>query len=155
MSFMRCLICVIFLNHATVRSQIWERTIHLYNNLYYFFIHEWTHFLCLLISSFFPMSPHFIHRIVSTLSHFLVQPFLCSFSLYSTSLPPSLTKPRSKHHAMPHEPNPHSQIVVHQHSHTNPTHHIHSNPWLDHHATLPSLPCHPPCHRNLPPLDLS
>ena len=84
------------------------------------------------------MSPHFIHRIVSTLSHFLVQPFLCSLSLYSTSLPPSLTKPRSKHHAMPHEPNPHSQIVVHQHSHTNPTHHIHSNPWLDHHAT----PCH-------------
>ena len=38
MSFIRCSICVIFLEHATVRSHIWKRTVHLYYNLYYFFI---------------------------------------------------------------------------------------------------------------------
>ena len=63
MSFIRCSICVIFLEHATVRFHIWKRTVHLYYNLYYFFI---------------------------------------------------LTGPT------PHKPDLHSQIAVHQHSHTNP-----------------------------------
>ena len=47
-------------------------------------------------------------------------------------------KPR---HATPHKPDLHSQIAVHQHSHTNPTHHIHNNPWPDRHAT----PCRRAC----------
>ena len=41
----------------------------------------------------------------------------------------------------PHKPDLHSQIAVHQHSHTNPTHHIHNNPWPDRHAT----PCRRAC----------
>ena len=38
MSFIRCFICAIFLKHAAVRSQIWEHTVYLYHNLYYFVI---------------------------------------------------------------------------------------------------------------------
>ena len=58
-----------------------------------------------------PLSPHllFISSVslfpsltnIYSLSHFLVQPFLCSPSLYSTSLPPSPTKPRLEHQARP------------------------------------------------------
>ena len=97
-----------------------------------------------------PLSPHllflpsvssFLHRIVSTLS---LTSFLCSLSLSTPrhclplrQNPGQSIKPR---HAMPHEPDLHSQIAVHQHSHTNPTHHIHNNPWPDRHAAKLVVP---------------
>ena len=96
-----------------------------------------------------PLSPHllilpsvssFLHRIVSALS---LTSFLCSLSLLhvTTSLSDE-TQVRASSHATPHEHDLHSQIAVHQHSHTNPTHHIHNNPWPDHHATPRSRACH-------------
>ena len=89
-----------------------------------------------------PLSPHllflpsvcsFLHRIVSALS---LTSFLCSLSLlHITASLSDETQAGASSHATPHEPNLHSQIAVHQHSHTNLTHHIHNNPWPDHHAT--------------------
>ena len=97
----------------------------------------------------FPLSPHllflpsvssFLRRIVSALS---LTSFLCSLSLLhiTTSLFDK-TQAGASSHAMPHEPDLHSQIVVHQHNHTNLTHHIHNNPWPDHHATPRRQACH-------------
>ena len=90
-SFIRCFICAIFLKHATVRSQIWERTVYLYHNLYYFFIltgptssisSSLLSSLCLLIPS---------------------SNCICCLSLYSSSLPPSPMKLRPEHQAtLPH-----------------------------------------------------
>ena len=92
MSFIRCFICAIFLKHTTVRSQIWERTVYLYHNLYYFFI----------LAGPLPLSPHSFTKLylLSLSLHFF------ALSLYSTSLPPSLTKPRPKYQATPHHTNP-------------------------------------------------
>ena len=91
MSFIMCFICAIFLKHATVRSSIWERTVYLYHNLYYFFIltgptssisSSPLSSLCLLIPS---------------------SNCICSLSLYSSSLPPSPMKLRPEHQAtLPH-----------------------------------------------------
>ena len=123
MSFIRWFICVIFLKHATVRSQIWERTVYLFHNLYYFFI----------LAGPTSSVSSFLHQIVSALS---LTSFLCSLSLFHVTASLSdETQAGASSHATPHEPDLHSQIVVHQHSHTNPTHHIHNNPWPDHHAT--------------------
>ena len=109
-----------------------------------------------------PLSPHllflptissFLHRIVSTLS--LIS-FLCSLSLLHVIASLSNeTQAGASSHATPHEPDLHSQITIHQHSHTNSTHQIHNNPWPDHYATPPSLSCHPPRLRNLPPSNFS
>ena len=62
-----------------------------------------------------PLSPHLLFlpfvslspspKCISSLSHFISFLFL-SLSLYSTSLPPSPTKPRLKHQAMPRHTNP-------------------------------------------------
>ena len=91
---------------------------------------------------FLPSVSSFLHRNVYALS---LTSFLCSLSIsllhVTASLSDETQAEASSHatprHTTPHEPNLHSQIVVHQHSHTNPTHHIHNNPWLDHHA----MPC--------------
>ena len=86
-SFIRCFICAIFLKHTTVRSQIWERTVYLYHNLYYFFI----------LAGPLPLSPHSFTKLylLSLSLHFF------ALSLYSTSLPPSPMKPRPEHQATP------------------------------------------------------
>ena len=91
-----------------------------------------------------PLSPHllflpsvssFLRRIVSALS---LTSFLCSLSLlHITASLSDKTQAGASSHATPHEPDLHFQIAVHQHNHTNSTHHIHNNPWLDHHA----MPC--------------
>jgi len=52
--------------------------------LTFFFLSSISSFPCL--TNFYSLS--------LSLSHFLVQPFLCFLSLYSTSLPPSPVKPR-------------------------------------------------------------
>ena len=79
-----------------------------------------------------PLSPHllFLPSISSSpslkcISSLSLTSFLCSLSLslYSTSLPPSPTKLRPEHQATPrhatsHELDLHSQIAIHQHSHT-------------------------------------
>ena len=75
-----------------------------------------------------PLSPHllflpsfcsFLHRIVSALS---LTSFLCSLSLlHITASLFDETQAGASSHTTPHEPNLHSQITVHQHSHTNPT----------------------------------
>ena len=162
MSFIRCSICVIFLEHATVRSHIWKRTVHLYYNLYYFFILAGPtatvslsplSSLCLLIS--------FIEMYQLSLSlHFFALSLSLSLSLYSTSLPPFPTKLKPEHQAtsrhatqtrstlsdrrpptQPHKPDPpHPQQPM---------------AWSPCHAMPPSLSCHPPRYRNLPPSDFS
>ena len=136
MSFIRCFICAIFLKHATVRSQIWERTVYLYHNLYYFFTlagptssisSSPLSSLCLLIPSL---------NCICSLTHFISLPSLSL--LHVTASLSDETQARASSHATPHKPDLHSQIAVHQHSHMNPTHHIHNNPWPDYHA----MPCH-------------
>ena len=104
MSFIRCFICAIFLKYATVRSQIWERTVYLYHNLYYFFILAGpTSFvsssplssLCLLIPS---------PNCICSLSHFI--------SLLSLSTPC---------HYLPFRRNPGRSIKPHHTTRTWPT----------------------------------
>ena len=81
---------------------------------------------------FLPSICSFLHRIVYALS---LTSFLCSLSLlHITASLSDETQAGASSHATPHEPNLHSQIAVHQHSHTNSTHHIHNNLWPDHHA---------------------
>ena len=154
MSFIRCFICAIFLKHATVHFQIWERTIYLYYNLYYFFIlarptssvsSSPLSSLCLLIPS-----PNCIY----SLSHFI--------SLLSLSTP---------HHCLPLWRNPGRSIKPRHTTRTRPTLSYRRPPtqphkpdpphpqqpmaWSPCHTTPPSMSCHPPRHRNLPPLDFS
>ena len=135
MSFIRCSIYALFLEHATVCSQIWEHTIHLYYNLYYFFI---------LAGPTASVSSSPSPKCINSLSHFISLLSLShSLSTPCHCLHLRLNSGRSikPHHATSHEPDLHSQIAVHQHSHTNPTHHIHNNPWPNHHAT----PCYRAC----------
>ena len=90
--------------------------------------------LCLLISftNLYPLS------LTSLFNHFFAHsPFTSRHCLPLRLNPGRSIKP---HHATPHEPDPHSQIAVHQHRHTNPTHHIHSNPWPDCHAAELAMP---------------
>ena len=61
---------------------------------YIIFLFKWDPLSFLLIISF---SFLFLSSLILALS----QPFLYSLSLYSTSLPPSLTKPRLEHQAKP------------------------------------------------------
>ena len=125
--------CHFFLNHATVRSQIWERTVYLYHNLYYFFIlvrptssvfSSPLSSLCLLIPS-----PNCICSLSLSLHFFALSLLHITASLSDETQAGALS------HATPHEPDLHSQIAIQQHNHTNPTHHIHNNPWPNHHAT--------------------
>ena len=118
-----------------------------------------------------PLSPYLLFRpsvssspspkCISSLSHFIsLLSLSLSLSLYSTSLPPFPTKLRPEHQAtsrhttqtrstlsdrrpptQPHKPDPpHPQQPM---------------AWSPRHTTPPSLSCHPPCHRNLPPSDFS
>ena len=68
-------------------------TVYLYHNLYYFFI----------LAGPTSSVSSFLHRIVSALSLLL---HFFAFSLYSTSLPLSPTKPRPEHQATPRHTNP-------------------------------------------------
>ena len=87
---------------------------------------------------FLPTISSFLHRIVSTLS--LIS-FLCSLSLLHVIASLSNeTQAGASSHTTPHEPDLHSQIAVHQHNHTNSTHHIHSNPWPNRHAAELAVP---------------
>ena len=101
-----------------------------------------------------PSVSSFLHQIVFALS---LTSFLCSLSLlHVTASLSDETQAKASSHATPHEPDLHFQIAVHQHNHTNSTHHIHNNPWLDQrHTTSPSMSCHPPRHQNFPPSDFS
>ena len=116
-----------------------------------------------------PLSPHLLFlpsvslspspKCISSLS---LTSFLCSLSLslYSTTLPPFPTKLKPEHQAtsrhatqtrstlsdrrpptQPHKPDPpHPQQPM---------------AWSPCHAMPPSLSCHPPRYRNLPPSDFS
>ena len=135
------------------------------------------------------LSPYLLHRNVSALSlslHF----FALSLSTPRHCLPFQQNSSRSIKpcHATPHKPDLHSQIAVHQHSHTNliyalrspstntatqtrstlsdrrpptqphkpdPPHPQQPMAWSTCHAMPPSLSCHPPRYRNLPPSDFS
>ena len=79
-----------------------ESVLFTFTIIYITFLFSLAHCLCLLISSFFPLSPHSFSELylLSLSLHFF------AFSLYSTSLPPSLTKPRPKYQATPHHTNP-------------------------------------------------
>ena len=72
-----------------------------------------------------PLSPHllFLPSVSSSPSPKCISSLSLSLSLYSMSLPPSPMKLKSEHQATPrhatsHEPDLHSQIAAHQHSHT-------------------------------------
>ena len=153
-SFIRCFICAIFLKHATVRSQIWERTVYLYHNLYYFFIltgptssisSSPLSSLSLLIpsSNCICSLSHFISLLsLSTPCHCLSlrrNPGRSIKPCHATRTRPTLLNRRPP--TQPHEPDPpHPQQPM---------------AWSPCHATPPSMSCHPPRHRNLPPSDFS
>ena len=99
-----CFICAIFLKHATVRSQIWERTVYFYHNLYYFFILAGP-------TSSVSSSP------LSSLYLFISSPnCICSLSHFISLL--SLSTP---HHCLPLRRNPGRSIKPRHATRTQPT----------------------------------
>ena len=106
---------------------------------------------------FLPSICSFLHRIVYALSlslHFF------ALSLYSTSLPPSPTKPRPEHQATPCHTNPTYTLRLpstNTATRTRPTTSTTTYGLIitPRHATSPSMSCHPPRHRNFPPSDFS
>ena len=100
-----------------------------------------------------PLSLHLLF--LPSVSSFLSLNCICSLSLPCSTISllslPLLhvaasffdeTQAVASSRATPYELGPHSQIAVHQHSHTNPTHYIHCNPWPNHHAMPRRRACH-------------
>ena len=103
MNFIRCFICAIFFWIMLQYALKFESVLFTFTIIYITFLFS---------LGPLPLSPHLLflpsvssvlHRIVSALS---LSHFISLLSLYSTSLPPSPTKPKPEHKATPRHTNP-------------------------------------------------